>query len=143
MLQTAKHANTNYWLLNIWFWSDTIIKLQQQDHYMDLWMDPLSDQLRTHPIQMGWVISIKPYTSGRLGCIDNPDLQSGNGSVLSWFLALSDSPEPLLTVFMCTFLQLCLTNSFQVMLNFLFICKVRFKNWCFWNQFLILIEYIY
>jgi len=61
-------------------------------------MDLLGNPLTTHPIQTAWEISIEPYLSWRFGCIDNPDLQFGNGSIWTWTQTWSDGLELLLTL---------------------------------------------
>jgi len=43
-------------------------------------MDPLGDQLTTHPIQMDFEFTMEPYPSGQFWCIDNPDCLFANGS---------------------------------------------------------------
>jgi hypothetical protein len=63
-------------------------------------MDPLGGLLTTRPIQTGWEISIEPYPNWQFGCVDNPDNQFGNSSVLARTRTRSDGPEPLLTL--CT-----------------------------------------
>jgi hypothetical protein len=55
-------------------------------------MDPLT----TRPIQTGWEIAMEPYPSGQLRCIDDQDVQFGNGSVWTRTRTRSDGPEPLL-----------------------------------------------
>ena len=74
------------------------MQLQKQEHYINLQMDPLCDPLTTRPIQTGWEICIEPYPNRRFGCVDNPDRQFGNGSVLTRTRTRSDGPEPLLTL---------------------------------------------
>jgi len=49
---------------------------------MNLKMDPLGNPLTTCTIQMSWVFTMELYPSGQFGCIDDPDNQFGNGSVL-------------------------------------------------------------
>ena len=44
-------------------------------------MDPLYNPLGTHPIQTGREMSMEPYPKRHFGCIDDPDRQSGSGSV--------------------------------------------------------------
>ena len=61
-------------------------------------MEPLGDQLTTHPIQMGWEFTMEPYPSRQFGFIDDPDRQFGNGSVWNRTWTRSDGPEPLLTL---------------------------------------------
>jgi hypothetical protein len=97
-LQAEKHTKTYPWVLKMWFWYDTINKLQNQKPYMNRWMDLLGDLLTTHPIQTHWEFTIKPYTSWWFGWIDNPDCQFGNGSVWTWTWTRSHDPEPLLTL---------------------------------------------
>ena len=63
-------------------------------------MDLLGDPLTTHPIQMGWEISIEPYPNWRFGWIDNADCQFVNYSVLTWTGTRSDCLEQLLTLTM-------------------------------------------
>jgi len=61
-------------------------------------MDPLGDPLTTSTIQTGWEFTIEPYLSWRLGFIDNPDCQFGDGSVWTQTQTRCDGPEPLLTL---------------------------------------------
>jgi len=61
-------------------------------------MDPLGDPLTTCPIQTGWEFIMEPYPSGQFGLIYDPDRQFRNGSVWTWILTRSDSPELLLTL---------------------------------------------
>jgi len=72
------------------------MQLQKQEHYINLQMDPLCDPLTTCPIQMGWEIWIESYPNRRFGCVENPDRQFGNGSVLTRTRTRHDSLEPLL-----------------------------------------------
>jgi len=58
-------------------------------------MDPLGDQLTTHPIETGWDISIEAYLSRHFGCTGNRDNECGNGSVVTRTRTESDSLEPL------------------------------------------------
>ena len=61
-------------------------------------MDPLGNLLTTHPIQMGWELTMEPYPSGQFGLIDDPDGKFGNGSFWTWTRTRSDGPEALLTL---------------------------------------------
>ena len=61
-------------------------------------MDPLYNPLGTRPIQMGREMLIEPYPNQQFGFIDNPDRQSGSGSVPTRTRTQSDSPDPLLTL---------------------------------------------
>jgi len=74
------------------------MQLQKQEHYINLQLDPLCDLLTSSPIQMGWEICIEPDPNRRFGCVDNPDRQFGNGSVLTRTRTRSDVPEPLQTL---------------------------------------------
>jgi len=65
---------------------------------MNLQMDPLDNPLTTRPIQTGCKMSIEPYPNCWFGSIDNPDHQSGNGSVPTCTHTRSAGPEPLLTL---------------------------------------------
>jgi len=62
-------------------------------------MDPLGDPLTTHPIQTGWEFTIEPYPNWRFGFIDNPDRPCGNYSVWTCTRTRSDSPGPLVTLY--------------------------------------------
>jgi len=53
------------------------------------------------PNSDGWEICIEPDLNWRFGCIDNPDHQFGNCSVLSQTRTWSDGPELLLTLRCC------------------------------------------
>ena len=61
-----------YWMLIKLFWYDTIIKQQNEEHYMNLQMDQLDNPRTTRPIRMGWEMCIEPYLNWRFGCIDYP-----------------------------------------------------------------------
>ena len=65
---------------------------------MYLQLDPLYNLLTTRPVQMGREMSMEPYPNRQFGLIDNPDRQSGSGSVPTWTRTRSDGPEPLLTL---------------------------------------------
>jgi len=80
------------------FWSNTIIKQQEQEHYMNLQTDPVDNLLTTHPIETGWEVSNQLYPSGQFRCIDDPDRQFGDSSVLIQTWTQSDSLDPLLTL---------------------------------------------
>ena len=83
------------------------MQLQKQEHFINLQMDPLCDPLTTRPIQTGWEIRIEPYPNRRFGCVDNPDRQFGNSSVLTWTRTRSDGPELLLTLVLGTYRHNC------------------------------------
>jgi len=74
------------------------MKLQKEESYMNLWMDPLGDPLTTRLSQTIWVIPIEPYPCWRYRFIDNLDCQFGNGPVLTLTRTRSDGPELLLTL---------------------------------------------
>ena len=78
-------------------WSNTIIKQQKQEHYINLQMVPLDNPLTTRSIQMDWDISIQLYLKSQLGCIDNLDCQFGDSVNPNWTRIQSDNPEPFLT----------------------------------------------
>jgi len=61
-------------------------------------MDPLYNPLGTRPIQTGREMSMEPYPNRQFGFIDNPDRQSGSGSVPTRTRTRSDGPDPLLTL---------------------------------------------
>jgi hypothetical protein len=63
-------------------------------------MNPLYNLLKTRPIQTGREMSMEPYPNGQFGFIDDPDRQSGSGSVLTRTRTRSDGPDPLLTLIM-------------------------------------------
>jgi len=65
---------------------------------MNLQMDPLDNPLTTRPILTGCEMSIEPYPNSCFGCIDDPDPQLGNGSVLTRTRTRSAGPEPFLTL---------------------------------------------
>jgi len=48
---------------------------------MNLQMDPLYNPLGTRPIQTGREMSMEPCPNRQFGFIDDPDRQSGSGSV--------------------------------------------------------------
>ena len=68
-------------------WLYSIIGQQNQEHYINLQMDQLDNWLTTHPIDVSWEISIKPYPKSQFGSIDDPDRQFGEGSELLIMLA--------------------------------------------------------
>jgi hypothetical protein len=61
-------------------------------------MDPLYNPVGTHPIQMGREMWMNPYTNQQFEYIDDPDRQSGAGSVPTRIRTRSDGPDPLLTL---------------------------------------------
>jgi len=61
---------------------------------MDLFYNPL----RTRPIRTGRVETMEPDPNRQFGFIDNPDRQSGTGSVPTRTRTRSDGPDPLLTL---------------------------------------------
>jgi hypothetical protein len=61
---------------------------------MNLLMDQLGDPLTTRPIQTGSEFTNEPYPTGRVGSIDGPELQFGNGLVSTRIATRSDGPEP-------------------------------------------------
>jgi len=83
-------------MLNKQFWSNTIITQQKQVHYMILQMDLLDNPLTTCPIETGWEIAIELNPNWKFKCIDDPDCQLGDASVLIQTRTQSDGPEPLL-----------------------------------------------
>jgi hypothetical protein len=62
-------------------------------------MVPLGDLLTTCRIQTGWEMSIEQCPTCPFRCIDNPDFQFGNDSVLTWTRTRSDGAETLLTLY--------------------------------------------
>jgi hypothetical protein len=60
-VRAAKHLKTYYSPLKTQFLYDGINKLQKQEPYMNLWMDPLGNLLTTRPIQAGWECTTEPY----------------------------------------------------------------------------------
>jgi len=63
-------------------------------------MDPLYNPLGTRPIQTGREMSMEAYPNRRFGFIDDPDRQSGAGSVPTRTRTRSDGPDPLLALAM-------------------------------------------
>jgi hypothetical protein len=59
-------------------------------------MDPLGEPVTTRPIQTSSNIWIQPCPNWHFGCIDNPNRQFGNGSVLTRSRTRSDGPAQLL-----------------------------------------------
>jgi len=78
------------------FSPNSIIRQQNQEHYINLQTDMLDNALTTCPFHTGWKISIKPYLNRQFRFFDNPGRQFGNGSVPTRTQAQSDGPEPLL-----------------------------------------------
>jgi len=81
-----------------WFWSNTVIEQQKQEHYVNAQMDPLDKPLTTHPIQMGWELPVKPYPNWQYGYIGNPDCVFGDSSVVIPTHAQCGGLESLLSV---------------------------------------------
>jgi len=61
-------------------------------------MNPLYNPLKTCPIQTGRKMSMEPYPNRQFGFNDDPDRQSGSGSVPTCTRTRSDGPDPLLTL---------------------------------------------
>jgi hypothetical protein len=61
-------------------------------------MDLLGDLLISREIQMCWEFTLAPYASWRIGFIDNPDRQIGNGLGTTLSQTRSDGSEPLSTL---------------------------------------------
>lgn len=98
MLQSVKWSKRYFWILFNWFWSNTVIKEQKQEHYINLPMNPLENPLATHPILMASEMSIEPYTNWQFGCADNPDHVFVHGLVLTPTRTGSGGSELLLIV---------------------------------------------
>ena len=60
-------------------------------------MDPLYNWLRTRPFQTGKQMTIDPYPKRQFGFFEDPDRQSGSGSVSTLTWTRSDGPDLLLT----------------------------------------------
>jgi hypothetical protein len=73
-----------YWMLNNWFWEDTIIIPQKHERYMNLPIDQLDILLTTGPIQMRWEIHIEPYHYRLVRCIDDLGCEYADGWVPIW-----------------------------------------------------------
>jgi len=65
---------------------------------MNLQMYLLYNPLRTRPIKTGREKSMEPYPNRQFGSTDDPDRQSGCGSVPTHTRTGSASPDPLLTL---------------------------------------------
>jgi len=65
---------------------------------MNLQMDPLDNPLGTRRVQTGREMSMEPYPKRQCWLIDEPDRQSGSGSVPSRTRTRSDGPDLLLTL---------------------------------------------
>jgi len=63
-------------------------------------MNPLYNPLKTSPTQAGREMSMELYPNRHFGLSDNPDRQSGSGSVPTRTRTRSDGPDPLLTLAM-------------------------------------------
>jgi hypothetical protein len=61
-------------------------------------MDILDNLLTTGPIQMGWQVTIKPYSCWQFGISNKADRPYGNSSVWTRTPTRSDGPELLLTL---------------------------------------------
>jgi hypothetical protein len=97
ILQPAKHAKYNFWMLNHRFWLSTIITLHREACYSYFQRDPLDNPLTTHPIEACREISIESYQNQQFRSIDDSDRQLGRGLVLTVARTKSDSQEPLPT----------------------------------------------
>ena len=82
-------------------------------------MDPLSDPLRTRPIQTGCEFTIELYQTGRFGFIDDADHQFGNGWLWIQTQNNSDGPEPLLTL-----------GTFRMLRD---LTSRTVKSWSYWD----------
>jgi hypothetical protein len=65
---------------------------------MNLQMDLLYNPLRTRPIQTGMEMTMERDPNRQFRFIDDPDHQSGSGSVPTGTPTRSDGPDPLQTV---------------------------------------------
>jgi len=74
MLQPAKWSKWYFWILITWFWTNTTINQQKQQHYINLWTDLTDNPLTTHPMLMDWEISIEPYQNCQFGVYWQPGL---------------------------------------------------------------------
>jgi len=81
-----------------WFWSNTVIKQQNPEHYMIVQIDPLDILLTTRPIWTGSELCSEQSTHWQFGYIDYPDRIFRDDSVPTWTQTWSSSPEPLLTL---------------------------------------------
>jgi len=76
-------------------------------------MDPLYNPLGTRPIQTGREMSMELYPNRQFGFIDDPDRQSGSGSVPTRTRTRSDGPDPLLTLHGFHIHQYCKLQNIQ------------------------------
>jgi len=106
-----KHWFQNNWYCNLqtiwkvitWCWIkrfgwNTIIKQQKWVHYVNLQADLLDNMLVTCPILTGFEVCIEQYCIGLFRCINTPDCQFGDGSVLTRSCSQCNSPDQLLTL---------------------------------------------
>jgi len=84
-------------MLNKRFQSNTTIRQQNEEHYINLHIDQLDNLLTTCPIDKRWEIVIKPDPNWQFGCIDSTDRQCGDYSLSTRMGTRVDGPVPLLT----------------------------------------------
>lgn len=91
ILQLELHSQSDYWTLNMQFWSNTIFKQHKQKHYMNLQTDMPDSLLITYPFEAGGLISIWQIWIHNLSVLTN---QMTNFAMI-WF---SPGPGPRATV---------------------------------------------
>jgi len=116
MSQPAQRVKRNFCMLLIWFWLSTIIKQRKLEHYINLQMDQLGNQLTTSQILTGWEMSVEPYPNRRLGWIADLHRVFDDGLVPTQSQTRNGGPEPLLPLVMserpnCWMLQLLETTA--------------------------------
>jgi len=101
MLQPVKWSQKYSWMLIKRFLSNTIIKTQHQEQYINLQTDPLDNSLTTWTIETTWEMVIELFPKWLFRYIGNPayiyrdcSVQTG-GRIMgrTW----SGTPEPLLS----------------------------------------------
>jgi len=97
MSQPAKCIKTHHWMLVIWFWSNTVIQQQKQEHYMNVQTDPLDKQLTIRPIETGWEVSNELYPNWHARLLDVTGWVFGDCSVPTPTWTQCASLESLLT----------------------------------------------
>ena len=94
---TCKVIKKYFWMLITWFWSNPIMKQQNQEHYTNLQTDLLDSPLSTRRILTTWAMSIEQYLNWQFRCIDNPDQVFADGSVPTSTQTRSGGAEPMVT----------------------------------------------
>lgn len=103
-------------MLDKWFWLNTVMEQQKQEHYMNVQTDPLDNPLTTWPLWTGWEQSIEPYPNCKFGWIHDIGYIFGDGSIPTQIWTHNGGPEPFLSLLLpITFLAIhCSPSSLFV-----------------------------